>query len=123
MNKVRVSIHRKEKLFVNGWKALSLFSKMKGLLGTGELKEGDGLLIPGCKQVHTYFMKYPIDVIFLDSQNVVIKHQTLNPWKCSPWILKAQSVLEVPAGYASKNELQSGEMLEVKLTESSHDPA
>jgi uncharacterized membrane protein (UPF0127 family) len=114
MNKIRVNIHRKEKVFVKGWKALSLFSRMKGLLGTKELKEGEGLLIPDCKQVHTWFMHYPIDIIFLDSQNVVIKQQTLKPWKFSPWILKAKSVLEVPAGYASKNALKEGDKLEVR---------
>ena len=103
----------------NAWKALSLFSKMKGLLGTSELKEDEALLIPGCRQVHTYFMQYPIDIVFLDSQNKVLKLQTLAPWKISPWILRANSVLELPAGQAKKKHLQEGDVLEV----TTYDPA
>jgi uncharacterized membrane protein (UPF0127 family) len=64
-------------------------------------------------------MQYPIDVVFLDAQNKVIKLQTLAPWKISPWILRAKSVLELPAGFAKKELLQSGDLLEVKT----HDPA
>lgn len=114
MSRIKISIHRQQKVFVqDAWKALSLFSRMKGLLGTTELKDGQGLLIPGCKQVHTYFMKYPIDVIFLDKRNTVLKIQTLAPWKFSRYVLKAKSVLEVPAGFVAKNSLQPGETLEV----------
>ncbi|MEZ4814717.1 MAG: DUF192 domain-containing protein [Bdellovibrionota bacterium] len=120
MSRVTIRILVNNKVFLkNAWKALSLGSKMKGLLGTKELKEGEGLLIPDCKQVHTYFMQYPIDVVFLDSKNKVIKLQTLKPWKISPWIYKAKSVLELPAGYAKKNKLVSGDQLEVI----SNDPA
>lgn len=103
----------------NAWKALSLFSKMKGLLGTSELKDDEALLIPGCRQVHTYFMQYPIDVVFLDAQNKVLKVQTVQPWKISPWILRAKSVLELPAGIAEKKHLQQGDVLEV----TANDPA
>lgn len=120
MSKVQVSIHLKNKVLIEkGWKALSLFSKMKGLLGTKELHEGEALLIPDCKQVHTYFMQYPIDVVFLDAQNKIIKLQTLEPWKFSSWILRAKSVLELPAGFAQKKKLANGDLLEVKT----HDPA
>lgn len=120
MDQLKVTILRENKVLIEkGWKAISLMSKMKGLLGTKVLHEGEALLIPDCKQVHTYFMQYPIDVVFLDAQNKVIKLQTLEPWKISSWILKAKSVLELPAGYAQKKALSKGDQLEVKT----HDPA
>ena len=87
---------------------------MKGLLGTKELAEGNALLIPDCRQVHTFFMQYPIDVIFLDSKNKIIRIQTLAPWKISLWLRKAKKVIEVPAGFSKKNKLKIGDTLEVK---------
>ncbi len=120
MKRAPIKILLRGKTFIQkGWKALSLYSKMKGLLGTKELKDGEGLLIPDCKQVHTWFMQYPIDVIFLDSSNTVLTYRTLKPWKISPWFFRAKSVLEVPAGFADKNLLKKGEKLEVSI----HDPA
>lgn len=110
-----ISIYLKEKkLLPHGLYAQTLSSRLKGLLGTKNLTAGKGLLIPKCRQVHTFFMNYPIDVIFLDSKNKIIKIQTLHPWKISSWILKAQKVLEVPAGFAIKHKLKKGDKLEVK---------
>lgn len=113
-NLIPISILCRGKTVVNqGWKASSFLSRLKGLLGTQNLHEGHGLFIPKCKQVHTFFMKYPIDVLFLDSKNKIVKSETLAPWKISSLSLKAASVLELPAGYAQKHQLTNGETLEV----------
>ena len=115
MNLTSISIYFKNKKLVpNGFYAQSYASRIKGLLGTKKLTSGKGLLIPHCRQVHTFFMNYPIDIIFLDAKNKIIKIQTLRPWRISSWILKAEKVLEVPAGFAIKNKLKKGDKLEVK---------
>jgi uncharacterized membrane protein (UPF0127 family) len=115
MKLIPISIYFKEKqLLPNALYAESFASRIKGLLGTKNLKAGKGLVIPDCRQVHTFFMNYSIDVIFLDSKNKIIKIQTLSPWKISSWIFQAQKVLEVPAGFAEKNKLKKGDKLEVK---------
>jgi uncharacterized membrane protein (UPF0127 family) len=50
----------------------SILKRMKGLLGKSELPVGEGLWIKPCMSVHTFFMKFPIDVIFLNKRNQVI---------------------------------------------------
>lgn len=120
INLKSISIFKNNTLLVpNAKLAATLFEKMKGLLGTKELKKNEGLLIPDCKQVHTYFMNYPIDVLFLDSEYKILKKQTLEPWKISPWIYKSKAVLELPKGFAEQKQLQEGDKLEVK----ENDPA
>ena len=106
-------LKNKTPLVSDGYLAKSLMEKMKGLLGTHELKSDEALLIPDCKQVHTYFMKYTIDVVFLDSEFKVLKKQTLKPWKISPWILNAKAVLELPEGFADQKSIEVGDSLEV----------
>lgn len=120
MSLIPISIHLKDKTLINkGLLAKTLFSRMKGLLGTQKLEEGKALLIPDCRQVHTFFMNYPIDIIFLDSKNKILKIQTLSPWKISAWLSKAKKVIEVPEGFAKKKKLKIGDKLEVK----ENDPA
>src|SRR4030042_2198541 len=50
----------------------SLLKRMKGLLGKKEMLDGEALWIKPCISVHTFFMKFPIDVLFLDKRNRVI---------------------------------------------------
>ena len=82
-------------------RAESMFSRIVGLLGRSSLPQGHGLLISPCNQVHTFFMKFAIDVIFLDSSNCVVKLcPNLKPWRLTPIVWKAKAVLEVPQGEA-----------------------
>jgi uncharacterized protein len=83
-------------------RAESMFSRMVGLLGRSSLPQGHGLLISPCNQVHTFFMKFAIDVVFLDSSNCVVKLcPNLKPWRLTPIVWKAKAVLELPQGEAS----------------------
>jgi uncharacterized membrane protein (UPF0127 family) len=76
-------------------------------------QKSNGLLIEPCNSIHTCFMKYSLDVIFLDSKNKIIKIiYNLKPWRFTWIYLKASKTLEVPAGYLKKN-LREGESLEV----------
>jgi uncharacterized protein len=79
--------------------AASFTSRLRGLLGRASLPAGQGLLIKPCKGIHTFFMKFPIDVVFLDRGNrVVALHPSLPPNRMTRIYLKAASVLELPAG-------------------------
>ena len=110
-----ISIYLNENnLIPKGLYAKSYLSRIKGLMGSENLNIDCGLLIPNCRQVHTFFMNYPIDIIFLDSNNKIIHIQTLNPWKISKWMRQAKKVLEVSKGFAKKNNLKNGDQLEVK---------
>jgi len=79
--------------------AASLPARMKGLLGKERLDAGKGLLIRPCKGIHTFFMKFPIDVVFLDKDDrIVALVRDLSPNRLTTVYRKASAVLELPAG-------------------------
>ncbi len=78
----------------------SFFAKARGLLGRPPLEEGVGLLIKGCASVHTFFMTYPIHLIYLDKDDRILKIvHSLSPWRVSA-CKNAASVLELNAEYS-----------------------
>lgn len=79
--------------------AENLLTRLKGLIGKQHLSPGQGLLIRPCKGIHTFFMRFPIDVVFLDKKNIVIACiRKLPPNRISAIYRKAHSVLELPPG-------------------------
>ena len=85
--------------------------RTRGLLGTRGLTAEEGLLISPCNSVHTFFMRFPIDVVFLDRNNTVMHITTmLRPFRFA-MALKALSVLELKAEQALITELRPGDRL------------
>lgn len=87
--------------------------RMKGLLGRGELAHNEAILLKPANQIHMFFMKFPIDAIFLDSGNTVVHicHE-IRPWRVSPLIGKAEAVLECAGGLAGSFRLELGHQLD-----------
>jgi uncharacterized membrane protein (UPF0127 family) len=84
----------------------------KGLLGRDGLAAGEGLWIVPCESVHTFFMRFPIDLVYLDRKNIIRKvRSAVGPWRLSA-CLSAHSVLELPAGTIRSTETQPGDSLE-----------
>ena len=78
--------------------ASSFFSRIKGFLGTVP-KKGDALLLVPCRQIHTFFMKAPIDVYYLNRQGRVVKFfPNVKPWRILPYFPETYMVLELGAG-------------------------
>ena len=91
--------------------------RRKGLLGRQHLRSGEGLWIVPCEAVHSFFMKFPIDVIYLDRDKCVRKvTPRLVPWRMSA-CLTAHSVLELPAGTADETRTQRGDRLVFETVE------
>ena len=91
--------------------ANSSVERRKGLLKQDSLEEGSGLWITPCEAVHTFFMRFAIDVIFLDRQNRVRKIRPhLQPWRLSACLV-AQSVLELPVGTVERTLTATGDQL------------
>ncbi|HKJ65395.1 MAG TPA: DUF192 domain-containing protein [Desulfopila sp.] len=89
----------------------TVLERTRGLLGTSVLEAGAGLLIQPCNSVHTWFMKYSIDVVFLDRTSRIIKIvNNLKPYRYTG-AFRAQGVLELRAGMAVEIGLQSGNLL------------
>jgi uncharacterized membrane protein (UPF0127 family) len=84
----------------------------KGLLGRNGLEAGGGLWITPCESVHTFFMAFPIDLVYLDRRNRVRKvRSAVGPWRVSA-CLSAHSILELPAGVILTTQTQKGDILE-----------
>lgn len=88
-------------------------SRFIGLMGRKELPFGDGLHIVPCNSIHTFFMKIPIDAVFLDKENKVVKVlHAMVPWRLSSLYLGAHSVLELPSGTSAASGTAEGDQLE-----------
>ena len=85
--------------------------RLKGLLGRKELRAGEGLLIRPAAAIHTAFMQFPIDVVFLDRDlRVVGVEPELRPWRTAAR-RGARAVLELAAGECSRAGLRFGDSL------------
>jgi uncharacterized protein len=91
------------------------WTRLRGLLGTRALPAGDGLWIRPCRQVHMFGMRYAIDVVFLDdSARIVGLTSDLRPWRVSPLVRPATSVLELPAGTIARAALRQGQTITIE---------
>jgi uncharacterized protein len=82
--------------------------RMRGLLGRSGLAPGEGMLINGAPSVMTFFMRFPIDVVFIDRAQTIVKIvPALRPWKTAG-ARKAAAALELPAGTAAALDLEPG---------------
>jgi uncharacterized membrane protein (UPF0127 family) len=87
-------------------------TRRKGLLGRDSLLYGEGLWIAPCESVHTFFMRFAIDLVYLDRKQQVRKVRSeVGPWRMSAcW--SAHSVLELPAGTIVATRTERGDSLE-----------
>lgn len=93
--------------------AKSFAGRLRGLLGRKGLPAGEALIIKPCCQIHTFFMRFAIDVIFLDRQRRVLKVvENMPPWRISGLVPEACLVVELPGGVL-KNRVYPGEILEL----------
>jgi uncharacterized membrane protein (UPF0127 family) len=88
-------------------------TRMRGLLGRDSLPPGEGLLISPTPSIHTFFMRFAIDAVFLDRDHRVVSVvPQLHPWRTASR-RKARAVLELAAGEAQRRGVVPGERLQV----------
>lgn len=79
--------------------ALDAFSRFRGLMGRPALGPDEGLLLAPCRGIHTLFMRFSIDALFLDPRGrVVAARADLAPWRATPYVADAYCTLELRAG-------------------------
>jgi uncharacterized membrane protein (UPF0127 family) len=87
--------------------ARTSWSRFVGLMGRQDLPAGRGLWIEPCNSIHMFFMRFAIDVLFLDRggrvKRVLLR---LRPWRVSPIVFGARTVVELPAGTLADRSLQ-----------------
>jgi len=87
----------------------SAAERTKGLLGRDGLAPGEGLWIVPCESVHTFFMRFAIDVLFLDASGCLIRAvRDLKPWRVCWPVWRARVVVEIPAGTVALRNIQTG---------------
>ena len=90
---------KKQIISENARLADTALSRVIGLLNRGSLSAGEGLVITQCRSIHMFFMKFSIDVIFVDRKNAVIGLvKRIQPFCMSPYFWRASCAIELPAG-------------------------
>ena len=92
--------------------AVTSAKRLIGLSKHSGLEPGEGLWIAPCEGVHTFGMKFPIDVIFLSKKKVVLKTRPDMGKRRLALSLRAYSVLELPAGILAETGTIAGDQLE-----------
>jgi uncharacterized membrane protein (UPF0127 family) len=93
--------------------AYRMWPRMRGLLGKRGLHSGEGLLIRPAPSIHTFFMRFPIDVVFLSRQGEVLKvAERVPPWRARS-CRHSYAVLELAAGEAGRRGIAVGDRLDI----------
>jgi uncharacterized membrane protein (UPF0127 family) len=86
--------------------------KVKGLLGRECLEDGQGLLFKQCSSLHTFFMRFPIDIVFVDKNHRVLKlAANVKPFKLVAAPLRAHYAIELPADVIARSRTRVGDVL------------
>jgi uncharacterized protein len=95
--------------------ARSLWSRTRGLLGTSEFPAGDGLLLEPCSSIHSFWMRFTFDAIFLNRRGEVVHAiSRMRPYRVSRPVFSARSVLELPAGTIEATDTRPGDRVRVE---------
>lgn len=106
--------HTQNKTLLENLEVASEFMRFKGLMGKESMDRNYGLWIKRCNAIHTFFMNFPIDVIFVD-KNLKVKKciEAIPPNKIVWPIFGASSVIELKNGFLKEHKTQIGDQLHV----------
>jgi len=91
----------------------TFFTRLKGLMFSKELPDKKSLHIIPCNEIHTFNMKYSIDVLYLDKNNNILHiDEEMQPGKIGKRVKKAISVVELPSGKAKSSQIEVGQAVE-----------
>jgi uncharacterized membrane protein (UPF0127 family) len=97
-----------------------LAGKSRGLLGRDHLDEDAGMLFEAGRLepfmwMHMFFMRFPIDIVFLDRANRVLRiSHELRPWRVSPLVWGARRALELASGAARRSGIEPGDLIMIE---------
>jgi uncharacterized membrane protein (UPF0127 family) len=95
----------------------TLWSRFMGLMFRRELLPGHGLLIRPCNSIHMFFMRFALDVVFIDGDGRVVRLlASIRPWRVSSLVRGAKAAIELPAGTAGRAALASGTVVRLLET-------
>lgn len=95
--------------------ARSFLSRGRGLMMVADLAPESGLLIDPCSSIHMFFMRIPLDVLYVSRDNKVVRVQrSIKPWRVGPMVTRgAQYVIELPVGAIDQSGTDVGDQLQI----------
>jgi uncharacterized membrane protein (UPF0127 family) len=103
---------RGTELAATGEVAAGMIRRGVGLMGRRAWTDSDGLVLEHCNSIHTFFMRMPIDVAYLDREDRVVRLiGQMAPWRVGPIAFEAKRVVELPAGTLERTGTQLGDRL------------
>lgn len=94
--------------------AKNFFTRTIGLLSRKSLSKEEGLVIKPCSSIHTFFMKFAIDVLFINKKGQIIAlYENVKPWKILPLHFTSSYVIELPAGTILDKNIDKGDVVRV----------
>ena len=107
-----INIDTQKVLIQRLYLADNLWRRLLGLLPCRNLADGEGMLLTPCRGIHTMFMRFTIDVLYLDHlMRVVAVFPEVKPWRVLPIISEGRHVLEIPSGMLVATETVPGHRL------------
>jgi uncharacterized membrane protein (UPF0127 family) len=94
----------------NASKAANFLARGRGLMMAPPLPEGGGLVLDPCGSIHMFFMRYPLDILFLDKERkVVFMYKGIKPWRLGRVVRNAKMALELPEGTIEQSNTEVGD--------------
>jgi len=93
-------------------KAEGFLARGRGLMFSATLPEGSGLVIEPCSSVHMFFMRYPLDVLFLDKEGrVLFMYKGIKPWRMGRVVRGARTAVELPVASIERSGTEVGDQV------------
>jgi hypothetical protein len=94
--------------------AETLWTRFIGLMFRRELPAGHALAIRPCNSIHMFFMRFALDVVFVDADGRVVRVlNSIRPWRASSLVRGAKAAIELPAGTAARSSVVPGMVLQL----------
>ena len=115
-NALRIdNLTRGQSLVTRGKAAANFFTRLRGLIGRPPLEDGEGLLILPCNSIHTHFMGFTIDVLYVSRDHQIVAiDEAMKPWRFGRIHSRARFVVELPTGTVANTGARIGDQLYVK---------
>lgn len=107
LNESKGSVVASNATFVISW-----WGRLRGLLGEKNLTFGSALVLRPCDSIHMFGMRFPLDVLFADSDGVVVGVvENIRPWRMTKRYRSAACAIELPVGAIASSETEQGDAL------------
>jgi uncharacterized protein len=94
--------------------ARSFWARGRGLMFASELPPGHGLIIDPCSSIHTFWMRFPLDVLYMDRSGTVIRaDREMKPWRVGPVFTGSKWVIELPPGTIEASGTEPGDKIAI----------